>query len=61
MWSGLYCDLTGFSANAARSDRQAGELDLEMVRIIPETVVVRDQSYQPTSWARQQARGGVLR
>jgi Pyridoxamine 5'-phosphate oxidase len=34
----------------------AGELGLEMVRIIPETVVVRDQSYKPTAWARQQAR-----
>ena len=30
-----------------------GELSLEMVRITPETVVVRDQSYQPTPWARQ--------
>jgi hypothetical protein len=38
-----------------------GELGLEMVRIVPETVVVRDQSYKPTAWVRQQARWGVLR
>jgi hypothetical protein len=31
-----------------------GEHDLEMVRIIPETVVIRDQSYKPTPFARQQ-------
>jgi hypothetical protein len=31
-----------------------GELNLEMVRIVPETVVVRDQSYKPTPWAQQQ-------
>jgi hypothetical protein len=31
----------------------SGEAGLEMVRIIPETVVVRDQSYQPTPWAQQ--------
>jgi hypothetical protein len=31
-----------------------GELGLEMVRFTPHTVVVRDQSYQPTPWARQQ-------
>jgi hypothetical protein len=30
------------------------ESDLTLVRITPETVVVRDQSYQPTRWARQQ-------
>ncbi len=30
-----------------------GELGLEMVRIIPQTVVIRDQSYEPTPWARQ--------
>ncbi len=29
---------------------------LEMVRFTPETVVVRDQSYRPTSWARGRAR-----
>jgi hypothetical protein len=29
-------------------DMFTGELNLEMVRIIPETVVVRDQSYRPT-------------
>jgi hypothetical protein len=33
-----------------------GEHGLEMVRIIPETVVVRDQSYQPTPFARQTGR-----
>jgi hypothetical protein len=32
-----------------------GELGLEMVRITPETVVMRDQSYRPTQWARQQS------
>jgi hypothetical protein len=26
---------------------------LEMVRFTPETVVLRDQSYKPTAWARQ--------
>jgi len=31
----------------------SGEAGLEMVRIIPETVVVRDQSYKPTRWARE--------
>jgi len=30
-----------------------GELGLEMVRLIPETVVLRDQSYKPTPFARQ--------
>jgi hypothetical protein len=29
------------------------EADLTMVRFTPETVVVRDQSYKPTQWARQ--------
>jgi hypothetical protein len=33
-----------------------GELGLEMVRFLPETVVLRDQSYTPTPWARQQRR-----
>jgi hypothetical protein len=32
----------------------SGEAGLEMVRIIPETVVMRDQSYKPTPFARQQ-------
>jgi hypothetical protein len=32
-----------------------GEHGLEMVRITPETVVMRDQSYSPTRWAREQA------
>jgi hypothetical protein len=30
-----------------------GELGLEMVRFTPETVVLRDQSYKPTQWARR--------
>src|SRR5262245_44920542 len=29
------------------------EADLTLVRFTPETVVVRDQSYKPTPWARQ--------
>jgi hypothetical protein len=29
------------------------ELGLEMVRFIPEKVVMRDQSYKPTQWARE--------
>jgi hypothetical protein len=29
-------------------------LGLEMVRITPETVVMRDQSYKPTQWAAEQ-------
>jgi len=33
---------------------------LEMVRIIPETVVMRDQSYKPTPFARQQGRRGPV-
>ncbi|HTU93281.1 MAG TPA: pyridoxamine 5'-phosphate oxidase family protein [Gemmataceae bacterium] len=35
----------------------SGELVLEMVRIIPETVVIRDQSYTPSQWAARQ--GGL--
>jgi hypothetical protein len=35
------------------ADVFTGELGLEMVRFTPETVVVRDQSYTPTRWARQ--------
>jgi hypothetical protein len=31
-----------------------GELGLAMVRVTPETVVVRDQSYKPTRWAETQ-------
>jgi hypothetical protein len=30
-----------------------GESGLELVRFVPETVVVRDQSYKPTHWVRQ--------
>jgi hypothetical protein len=33
-----------------------GELGLEMVRITPETIVMRDQSYQPSRWARSEGR-----
>lgn len=37
------------------------ELGLEMVRFIPETVVMRDQSYRPTEWVRRQhSRPGEL-
>jgi hypothetical protein len=32
-----------------------GELGLEMVPITSDTVVVHDQSYQPTKWARAEA------
>lgn len=32
-----------------------GELGLEMVSITPETVVIRDQSYTPSQWAKQQS------
>jgi hypothetical protein len=32
----------------------SGEPGLEMVRITPETVVIRDQSYKPTQWAQRQ-------
>ena len=35
------------------------EHNLEMVRFIPETVVIRDQSYRPTPWARQQRNKGT--
>jgi Pyridoxamine 5'-phosphate oxidase len=35
----------------------AGELGLEMVRFTPETVIMRDQSYKPTRWTRQQNHG----
>jgi hypothetical protein len=31
------------------------EVGLTMVRFTPETVVVRDQSYKSTRWARQEA------
>jgi hypothetical protein len=36
-------------------DIRDGSAKLELIRITPETVVVRDQSYRPTRWAR--ARG----
>jgi hypothetical protein len=35
------------------------EHDLEMVRFIPHTAVIRDQSYQPTPWARQHGKPGL--
>jgi hypothetical protein len=35
------------------ADVFTGELGLEMVRLVPETVVMRDQSYQTTPFARQ--------
>jgi hypothetical protein len=35
-------------------DVRTGEVGSEMVRFTPETVVIRDQSYKPTRWARQQ-------
>jgi hypothetical protein len=48
-----------FGPNEADWDRRfgdvfSGESHLELVYIMPETVVVRDQSYQPTPWAREQ-------
>jgi hypothetical protein len=39
-----------------RFDVFSGEAGLEMVRITPETVVVRDQSYKPTQWAARHRR-----
>jgi hypothetical protein len=36
-----------------------GELGLEMVRITPETVVMRDQSYKPSAWAMSVGSGGI--
>jgi hypothetical protein len=49
-----------FGPDGGKWDRRfddvfTGELGLEMVRFTPETVVMRDQSYRPTEWARQQA------
>jgi hypothetical protein len=38
-------------------DVLSGEAGVELVRITPETVVVRDQSYRPTRWAQARARG----
>ena len=37
----------------------SGDAGLEMLRFVPETVVVRDQSYRPTPWARQQRNKGT--
>ena len=36
-------------------DVLTGDPALEVIRIVPETVVVRDQSYKPTRWAREHA------
>jgi Pyridoxamine 5'-phosphate oxidase len=35
----------------------SGEAGVEMVRVTPETVVMRDQSYRPTAWMRSQPGG----
>lgn len=48
-----------FGPNEADWDRRFDDVftdasGLELVRIIPETVVVRDQSYEPSPWARRQ-------
>jgi hypothetical protein len=50
-----------FGPDESDWDRQfddvfTGELGLELVRIVPETVVIRDQSYKPTRFAQQGAR-----
>jgi hypothetical protein len=34
-----------------------GSAGLDLVRVTPETVVVRDQSYRPTRWARESRPG----
>jgi hypothetical protein len=39
-------------------DIRSGQVDAAMVRFTPETVVIRDQSYKPTRWASERARGG---
>jgi hypothetical protein len=44
-WDGRFADLF------------TGEPGLEMVRIIPETLVVRDQSYRPTRYAKGRGSG----
>jgi hypothetical protein len=36
-----------------------GSAGLELVRFTPETVVIRDQSYRPTAWARGRASAGT--
>jgi len=44
-----------FGPDEATWDRRFDDVftgELEMVRITPETVVVRDQSYRPTGWFR---------
>ncbi|HJZ91277.1 MAG TPA: hypothetical protein VKE40_10425 [Gemmataceae bacterium] len=34
-----------------------GSAKLELVRFTPDTVVIRDQSYTPTAWARERKQG----
>jgi len=41
------------------ADVLSGDLDLELVRFTPSTVIMRDQSYTATSWARQRQQRGV--
>jgi len=38
------------------TDVLTGGLGLELVRFVPATVIMRDQSYTPTRWARQRER-----
>jgi hypothetical protein len=49
-----------FGPDEAEWDRRFDDVfindnGLELVRFTPQTVVVRDQSYQPTRWARENA------
>lgn len=39
------------------ADVFTGELELELVRVTPETVVMRDQSYKPGRWPATKSRG----
>ena len=41
--------------DARFADLFDGTANVELVRFAPETVVVRDQSYRPTKWAREQS------
>ena len=43
-WAGRFADV--FTA----------EQGLELIRFVPETIIMRDQSYTPTQWARQRRR-----
>ena len=38
------------------ADVFTGEVGLELVRFVPATVIMRDQSYTPTPWAQQRER-----